>query len=196
MPNSFAAKHTSLHRELGELLRARSLRIGEFKLASGATANAYMDVKKTGLSGRGADLLGRALWALAQQASPAANAVGGLTLGADPLVTAIALAAWQQDQRDLSAVIVRKEAKGHGTRQYLERPDLLAQPEEIIAVDDVITTGGSTLEAIARMRDEGFQVAHAICVVDRESGGAKNLAAVGVTLHSLFTLSELLESRE
>lgn len=185
------------HRDaLAALLCERSLRTGgDFELASGQSATVYVDVKKTVLSGRGAELIGAGLWQLVRQTAGQAGAVGGLTLGADPLVTAISMAAWQQDGRDLGAVIVRKEAKGHGTQQYLERPSTVADGDEIVAVDDVITTGGSTLTAIERMRDEGLSVEHAVCVVDRQAGGTKALADAGVELHSLFTLSELLEFR-
>jgi orotate phosphoribosyltransferase len=185
---------SDLREELAELLCQRSLHSGDFELASGQSASVYVDVKKTALTGRGARLVGRSLWQLAQKASDGAAGVGGLTLGADPLVTAISMAAWD-DGRDLAAVIVRKETKEHGTQQYIERPDTLCKGDEIIAVDDVITTGGSTLQAIDRMRSAGFTVGHAICVVDREDAGPKSLASAGVEMHRLFTLSELLEFR-
>lgn len=179
---------------LARLLVERSLQAGEFELASGKEASVYVDVKKTSLSGRGAAAIGDALWELADSVAPEADAVGGLTLGADPLVTAMSISAWRGG-RDLAAVIVRKEAKGHGTRQYLERPDSVTDGAEVVAVDDVITTGGSTLEAISRMREAGLNVRHAVCVVDREDVGTERLAAEGVEMHSLFTLSELLEFR-
>ncbi len=179
-------------RELASLLCERSVRTGDFELASGKSASVYVDVKKTVLTGRGATLVGRGLWQLVERVSPDAAGVGGLTLGADPLVTAISMAAWD-DERDLAAVIVRKEAKGHGTQQYLEGPDTLGEGSEVVAVDDVITTGGSTLDAIERMRASGLVVRHAVCVVDREDVGAERLADAGVELHRLFKLSELLE---
>ncbi len=181
--------------QLARLLCERSVRTGDFELASGKSASVYVDVKKTVLSGRGAELIGRGLWQLVRQASAGAAGVGGLTLGADPLVTAISLSAWQHDQVDLGAIIVRKEAKGHGTQQFIERADTVSPGDEIVAVDDVITTGGSTLTAIERMRDAGFVVNHAVCVVDREAGGPERLAEAGVELHRLFSLSELLEFR-
>ena len=185
---------TKRREALAELLCERSVRTGQFELASGQSASVYVDVKKTVLSGRGATLVGRALWALTHTTSGQASAVGGLTLGADPLVTAISMAAWA-DGHDLAAVIVRKQAKGHGTEQFLEMPDLLGPGDEVVAVDDVITTGGSTLEAIERMRAAGLTVRHAVCVVDRQDVGAEALAGAGVQMHSLFTLSELLEFR-
>lgn len=178
--------------ELADLLCERSVKTGDFELASGQSASVYVDVKKTALTGRGATLVGRGLWKLVQKASSEAKGVGGLTLGADPLVTAISMAAWE-DGDDFAAVIVRKEAKGHGTQQYLERPDTLSEGDEVVAVDDVITTGGSTLDAIERMRDAGLVVRHAVCVVDREDVGPEKLAEAGVEMHRLFTLSELLD---
>lgn len=178
--------------ELATLLTERSVKTGDFELASGKSASVYVDVKKTVLTGRGATLVGRGLWKLVEQASSEAGGVGGLTLGADPLVTAISMAAWEAD-RDLAAVIVRKEAKGHGTQQYLERPDSLSEGDEVVAIDDVITTGGSTIQAIERMRDAGLVVRHAVCVVDREDVGEQRLDEAGVRMHRLFTLSELLE---
>lgn len=178
--------------ELAKLLCALSVKIGDFELASGKSASVYVDVKKTVLTGRGATLVGRGLWKLVEQASSEASGVGGLTLGADPLVTAISMAAWEEGQ-ELAAVIVRKEAKGHGTQQYLEGPDSLSEGDEVVAIDDVITTGGSTIDAIERMRDAGLVIRHAVCVVDREDVGQERLAEVGVEMHRLFTLSELLE---
>jgi orotate phosphoribosyltransferase len=179
-------------RELAELLCERSVQSGDFELASGKSASVYVDVKKTALSGKGATLIGAHLWSVVGEHAPEAKGVGGLTLGADPLVSAISMAAWL-DGRDLPAIIVRKEAKGHGTQRFLEHPDTLDEGDEIVAVDDVITTGGSTLDAIDKMRQAGFEVRHAICVVDREDVGAQRLADAGVALHPLFTLSELLE---
>lgn len=178
--------------ELAQLLVERSLTFGDFELSSGKEASVYVDVKKTVLSGRGATLAGAALWNLARRTAPQASGIGGLTLGADPLVTAVSMAAWRHEV-DFAAVIVRKEAKGHGTDQFLEHPDAIAPGDEVIAVDDVITTGGSTLEAIEQMRRAGLKVDHALCVVDREDTGAERLAAADVELHRLFSLSELTE---
>src|SRR5690606_38399547 len=88
-------------------------------------------------------------------------------------------------------VIVRKEPKGHGTESWIESAGNLAGDEEIVAVDDVVTTAGSTIQAIEKLRDFGFIVNHAICVVDREAGGQQALADIGVELHSLMRISEL-----
>ena len=124
---------------LAELLRTYSVRTGSFTLASGATSNVYCDVKKTSLTGEGAALIGRGLLALTRAANPGAAAVGGLTLGADPLVTATSIAAFQAGD-PLAAIIVRKAAKDHGTSQALEVPAGVPDGAHVVAVDDVVTT--------------------------------------------------------
>ncbi|MGM0556215.1 MAG: orotate phosphoribosyltransferase [Myxococcota bacterium] len=184
---------TSERDRLATLLCEHSLEEGSFTLSSGKSASVYIDSKRTVLSGEGAFLAGRLLWELIAPLGDVAG-VGGLTLGADPLVTSIAMAA-HADSRDIGAIIVRKESKGHGTNNYLEMPPTLGTGDQIVAVDDVITTGGSTIDAIEKMRDQGFVIEHAVCLVDREDVGARALADVGVELHPLFTLSQLLEFR-
>jgi orotate phosphoribosyltransferase len=184
---------TTERERLAALLREHSLEEGSFTLSSGKSASVYIDSKRTVLSGEGAFLAGRLLWELITPLDDIAG-VGGLTLGADPLVTSIAIAA-HADSRDIGAIIVRKESKGHGTDNYLEMPTTLDADDRIVAVDDVITTGGSTIDAIEKMRDQGFVIEHAVCLVDREDIGAQALSDVGVELHPLFTLSQLLESR-
>ncbi len=177
--------------ELARLLKTHSVKSGHFLLASGNTSHVYLDVKKTSLTGQGAYLLGRAMWQLAKSVDPTITAAGGLTLGADPILTAMAIAAYQS-QSQFTPIIVRKSSKKHGTMQYLEMPDGLLPGQSVIAVDDVVTTAGSTLEAIGRLRDAGFVVPHAICVVNRQAGGKAALLAAGVQLHSLFLLDDLL----
>ncbi len=178
---------------LAELLRTYSVRTGTFTLASGATTNVYCDVKKTSLTGEGAALIGRGLLSLTRAASPEAAAVGGLTLGADPLVTATSIAAFQAGD-GLAAIIVRKAAKEHGTSQALEVPVGVPDDAHVVAVDDVVTTAGSTLQAIEALRAHGFTVEHAVCVVDRGAGGPERLAEHGVTLHALYALDELVDT--
>jgi orotate phosphoribosyltransferase len=176
--------------QLARLLRKHSVRTGSFRLASGKTSDVYCDVKQTSLLGEGAWLLGLGLHQLALAADPAASAAGGLTLGADPLVTAIAIAG-HHAQRPMHAIIVRKLAKGHGTRRACEMPASVQPGDHVVAVEDVVTSGGSMLQAIEHMRDAGLIVSHGITVVDRRDHGATTLAAAGVLLHSLFSLDEL-----
>lgn len=173
-----------------ELILTHAVMRGDFALASGQRSDIYCDIKQVSLRPEGAWLVGRALFMAAQHAQPEAVAVGGLTLGADPLVTAISLASYMA-QHPLAAMIVRKQAKGHGTTRAVEAPKTIERGASVVAVDDVITTGGSTIQAIESLREAGFVVEHAVCVVDRLAGGRENLAALGVTLHSLYTLDDL-----
>lgn len=179
---------------LESLLLEHSVLTGSFVLASGETSDVYVDVRKTALRGDGALAIGRAFIELLDQHAPHAVAAGGLTLGADPLVTATAIAASLQD-RDVAAVIVRKEAKGHGTGKRIEQPREPVQGDEIVAVDDVVTSAGSTIRAIEALRSSGYAVNHAFCVVDRQAGGRQALADIGVKLHALFSLDELVTKK-
>ena len=180
------------HDELSKLLRQHALERGEFELSSGGTSSVYVDVRQVSLSGRGATHIGDAFWQLIQQIEPDAEAVGGMTLGADPLVTATTVTAFEKG-RDFDGILVRKASKEHGTGERVEAPSVLEPGSVVVAVDDTVTTGGSTIDAVEQMREAGFEIRHALCVVDREAGARENLAEVGVTLHSLYTLSELTE---
>ncbi len=181
-----------LRPELRDLLRRLALEHGEFELSAGGTTSVYVDVRQVSLTGRGAALIGTALWRMIDDISPEARAVGGMTLGADPLVTATSLAA-EADGRTLEGILVRKAPKEHGTGDRLETPSILEAGDRVVALEDTVTTGGSTLEAVEQMREAGFRIAHALCVVDREAGGSEHLASHGVDLHPLFTLSELTD---
>jgi orotate phosphoribosyltransferase len=138
------------------------------------------------LSGVGLALLGQELLALVE---PDAAAVAGLTLGADPLVSAVAMAAALAG-RDLDALIVRKEAKGHGTGAWLEGP-LPAAGRRITVLEDVVTTGGSALKAVQQLREAGFVVERVAAIVDRQEGGLAAMEAAGLELRSLFLLEEV-----
>ena len=175
---------------LAELLRTHSLRTGTFTLASGEISDIYLDVKATSLLGEGADLIGTLFWEALLELPHLPAAVGGLTLGSDPLVTATSIAAFHRGN-PLAAIIVRKATKDHGTRKALEYPPTLKPGDLVVAVDDVVTSGASTLQAIEAIRNAGFLIDHALCVVDRQASGRKALADAGVQLHSLFTLQEL-----
>lgn len=175
---------------LAQTLLTYSVKTGDFTLASGAKSKHYVDVRRTALTGVGARLIGELLFESIHETAPDVVGCGGLTLGADPIVTAITVAAERHEQ-PFGGVLVRKHAKGHGTENWLEIAGNLHVPGPIVAVDDVITTAGSTIQAIERMRNHGFTINHAFCVVDREAGGAEALAGVNVQLHALFSLSEL-----
>jgi orotate phosphoribosyltransferase len=184
-PSSAAEARLLLLRMLAE----RAYRRGSFTLASGRQSDHYVNCKPVSLSGLGLALLGRQLLAGVEAD---AVAVAGLTLGADPLVSAVALQA-ALEGRGLDALIVRKEAKGHGTGAWLEGP--LPPPGSLITVlEDVVTTGGSALKAVIQLREAGYRVERVVAIVDRQEGGAEAMAAAGLELHSLFLLEEVAAS--
>jgi orotate phosphoribosyltransferase len=159
---------------------------GHFTLASGRQSEHYVNCKPVSLSGVGLVLISTAMLCHVEEQSVA---VAGLTLGADPLVSGVAMVA-SLAQHDLDALIVRKEAKGHGTGAWLEGP--LPQSGALITVlEDVVTTGGSSLKAVNQLREAGYTVNRVITIVDREEGGAAAMEAAGLELISLFRLSEI-----
>jgi orotate phosphoribosyltransferase len=168
------------------LLAGRAYRHGRFTLASGRTSEHYVNCKPVSLSGIGLALLSELLL---EQVEEAAVAVAGLTLGADPLVSGVALAAALAG-RPLDALIVRKEAKGHGTGAWLEGP-LPPAGSRISVLEDVVTTGGSSLKAVRQLREAGYTVERVITIVDRQEGGQEAMAAAGLELRSLFLLDEI-----
>ena len=173
---------------LEHLLLARSVRHGDFVLASGQRSSFYIDCRLTTMSAEGMVLVGQAGLQAIRAAAWAATAVGGLTLGADPVAYAIAAASFGS-RPALDAFTVRKEAKGHGTRRLIEgnfRPG-----GSVVIVEDVITSGSSALQAIQAVRSEGGQVAGVLAVVDREQGGRQALEAAGYAVRALTTASAL-----
>ncbi len=178
---------------LKQLLLEKSYRQGTFTLTSGKTSDFYIDGKQTTLSAEGAWLCGRLLFELIAQEADPLTAVGGMTLGADPLVTAVSIASHLAG-RPLPAFIVRKEAKGHGTGNYLEGKGNMIPGGRVALLEDVVTTGGTLLKVIDRVEAEGFKVGLVATVVDRQEGGGETLAARGFPLKALFTRAELLSS--
>lgn len=181
---------------LHDIIRRRSFRQGsEFRLASGRMSTIYFNLKPTMLDPDGARLIGAALAGKASEFG--ADYVGGLEMGAVPLVAATA-AMSASAGRPVQAVFVRKAPKEHGTRSLVEG---LADGESlagqhVVVVEDVTTTGGSALKAIEALRTEGAEVRHVVTIVDREEGAAAAFAAAGVMLHSLFTKSEFQSDAE
>jgi orotate phosphoribosyltransferase len=169
-----------------ELLAARAYRRGRFTLASGRTSEHYVNCKPVSLSGPGLALLGDLLL---EQVEDEAVAVAGLTLGADPLVCAVALCA-AQEGRPLDALIVRKEAKGHGTGAWLEGP-LPPVGSRVTVLEDVVTTGGSALKAVEQLRQAGYVVERVAAIVDRQEGGAGAMLAAGLELRCLYKLEDV-----
>ena len=169
-----------------DLLAERAYRHGSFTLASGRSSNHYVNCKPVSLSGEGLALLAARMLDLVE---PQAVAVAGLTLGADPLVSGVAQAAALAG-RALDALIVRKEAKGHGTGAWLEGP-LPAAGSVITVLEDVVTTGGSSLKAVHQLREAGYTVNRVVTIVDRQEGGLDAMTSAGLELRSLFLLEEV-----
>ena len=174
--------------ELLELLKKYAYKKGEFKLSSGKTSEHYVNCKPVTLTGRGLTL--SSLLLLKEVES---SYVGGLTLGADPLVCGVALVS-ALDSRLVNGLIVRKEAKGHGTQAYIEG---LLPPEgtKITVLEDVITTGGSAIKAATRLRDAGYVVERVVAIVDRQDDKEADefMESVNLELRSLFTLDEICQ---
>ena len=174
--------------ELLELLKKYAYKKGEFKLSSGKTSEHYVNCKPVTLTGRGLTLSSLLLLKEVET-----SYVGGLTLGADPLVSGVALVS-ALDSRLVNGLIVRKEAKGHGTQAYIE--GLLPQEgTKITVLEDVITTGGSAIKAATRLRDAGYVVERVVAIVDRQEDKEADefMESVNLELRSLFTLDEICQ---
>jgi orotate phosphoribosyltransferase len=173
---------------LEELLLARSVQRGEFVLASGERSSYYIDCRLTTMSAEGLSLVGRVGLAAIRASGWDASAVGGLTLGADPVAYAIAAESFKAGPV-LDAFTVRKEAKGHGTRRLIEGN--FAAGVRAVVVEDVITSGESALKAIDAVEREGGEVAGVLALVDREQGGRERIAQRGYQVVALTTSTRL-----
>lgn len=175
---------------LVRLIRELSYREGDFTLASGKKSTFYIDLKATTLHAEGAYLIGKVALETIEAAGIHVDGVGGLTLGADPLATAVSLAS-REPGWNWPAYIVRKEAKGHGTGRYIEGVENLRPGARLLVLEDVVTTGGSSLQAIHRLRDAGYNPVAVLTVVDRLQGGAEVFAREGVRFMSLATIDQV-----
>ena len=175
-----------------EFLRARSYRAGRVRLASGRESDFFIDVKQTALLAEGHALLGaRLLDTIAGQLGPV-DAVAGVVLGGCPLASAVAAQSFARGQ-SVDAVYVRKAAKDHGTQKLVEGASCLAPGARVAVVEDVVTTGGSTLAALDVLRAEDLEVAGVVAVVDRLEGGADAIRALGVPFVALFDRSDFVD---
>ena len=178
------------HRDnLLELIVRDGYEKGEYTLSSGRTSEHYVNCKPVTLSGEG---LSSASSLLLEFIDTDSVAVAGLTLGADPLVSGVAMAAWNKDWH-LNGLIVRKEAKGHGTGAWIEGP-LPPLGSKVTILEDVITTGGSAIKAATRIRDAGYVVESVVALVDRQENGEADefMESAGLELYSLFNLEEVV----
>jgi len=171
------------------LLRERSLRRGDFVLASGARSDFYVDCRLTTMHAEGQALVGSLGLELLRARGLRPSAVGGLTMGADPVAYAIAHASWRSGD-PVHAFSVRKQAKGHGTGRRIE--GCFSAGAEVVVVEDVITSGGSALDACAAVRAEGGVVLAVLALLDRSSGGTEAIEDAGYPVISLFQIGELL----
>jgi orotate phosphoribosyltransferase len=175
----------AIRRELHGLLADRAFTFGDFVLSSGRRSDVYFNGKQVTLEGRGLYLV--SLLILQRCRELRVDAIGGLTLGADPIVSGVA--ALSGEDVPMRAFIVRKEAKGHGIAGLIEGPPL-RRGDRVMVVDDVITTGGSLLMAVDALLGHGVEIVEALAVVDREEGGRAAIEARGLPVHSLFVRSE------
>lgn len=175
--------------QLVTLLAERSARRGHFVLSSGKTSNLYIDARLTTMSPEGLALIGPLALATISDAFGAVDAVGGLTLGADPISYAIAYAS-AHTPSPIRAYTVRKEAKAHGAGRQVEGP--FNSGDRVVVIEDVITTGGSALRAIDVLRAHGAQILGVLALVDRQEGGREAIEATGLPVISLVTAGEVL----
>jgi len=184
MPNARA--------QLLSMLAEKSFRLGEFKLSSGGTSDYYIDCRLTTLDATGALLTGQAvLEEIHRQGWWQADAIGGLTMGADPVVVATSVISAQQG-KPMPGFLVRKAEKTHGTGQRIE--GFRQKPARVVIVDDVCTTGASTIQAIEAAREFGFEVTGVLCLVERqEAGGRANVEKVAAPAPfiALFTANDV-----
>jgi len=174
--------------ELLKMLKENAYRKGEYTLSSGKKSDHYVNCKPVTLTGRGLTLASMMLLEHVDT-----KVVAGMTLGADPLVSGVAVCS-ALDMRLVDALIVRKEAKGHGTKAWIEGREF-PEGTKVTVLEDVVTTGGSAIKAATRLRDVGYKVERVVTIVDRQEDGEASefMESVGLELKSLYTLKELCE---
>jgi len=177
---------TTLRQQLLDLFCQRAYQSGDFVLSSGQKSSYYINGKQVTLHPQGALAIGRLLLSMLPADT---QAVAGLTLGADPIVSAVSVvSAWEN--RPIPALIVRKEAKGHGTKAYVEGPSL-PDGAKVVVLEDVVTTGQSAMKAVERLRQAGYTVEEVISLVDRKQGGEEFYQSVGLKFVAVFGIEEI-----
>ncbi len=175
-----------------ELIKLLSYEKREVTLTSGKKSSYYIDGKQTTLDPEGAYLTGELFTDIIKKEFGEANGVGGITLGADPIISAVMIAGYTRGLR-LKGFIVRKEAKGHGTGAWIEGLKGFQPGDRVVIVEDVVTTGGSAIKAVEKAQDAGLKVLGIIAIVDRLEGGRELIESKGYRLFSLFTKADLGE---
>ncbi len=176
---------------LRDILKAKSYKEGTFVLASGKTSDFYIDCRPSALDAEGSYLIGKLFYQMLEQLSFEVKGVGGMTLGADPLSTATSLISFIESN-PLPAFIVRKEAKGHGTKQWMEGRSNFEEGDTVVILEDVVTTGGSSIKAIERVRESGLKIGAVFALVDRLEGGREAIEKEGLPLHCLFDRTDFV----
>ncbi len=177
--------------KLLSILRGKSVSYGNVTLSSGNTSNYYIDAKKTTYYAEGVYLAGKLIFDLIQNKNEGIAAVGGLTMGADPIVVSTIIAAMSADYQ-LNGFSVRKDRKSHGQRKLIEGN--LTKGDKVVIIDDVITTGRSTISAIDAVEDYGCEIVLVVALVDRCEGGAKKIREKGLEFTSLFEIRDVVKS--
>ncbi|HEY9627947.1 MAG TPA: orotate phosphoribosyltransferase [Coleofasciculaceae cyanobacterium] len=176
----------SLRQYLLDLFCQVAYKQGDFVLSSGQRSTYYINSKQVTLHPQGGAAVGRILLSMLP---PETEAVAGLTLGADPMVTATSVVGVYEGKA-IVPLIVRKEAKGHGTQAYIEGP-ILPPDTAVVVLEDVVTTGQSALKAVDRLRQAGYKVNEIIALVDRHQGGAELYAEQGIRFQTVFSITDL-----
>lgn len=174
-----------------ELLRIHSFARRPVTLASGRESDFFIDCKQTALLAEGHVLVGQVMLAAVRDLRDVPNAVAGVELGGCPLASAVAMASFTNGQA-LDAIFVRKDVKDHGSKRALEGNSHLAAGTRVVVLEDVVTTGGSTLNAVEKIRAAGYLVSDVIVLVDRLEGGREAITAAGLNLHPIFTRHDFM----
>jgi orotate phosphoribosyltransferase len=177
---------TALRQQLLDLFCQLAYQSGDFVLSSGQRSSYYINGKLVTLHPQGALAIGRILLSMLPADT---QAVAGLTLGADPIVTAVSVVS-AIENRPIPALIVRKEAKGHGTKAYIEGPNL-PEGAKVVVLEDVVTTGQSAMKAVERLRGAGYVVDQVISLIDRQQGGAEFYQSVGLKFEAVFAIAQI-----
>lgn len=180
-----------LRTRLLQIIREKSYEEGEVTLTSGRKSHFYVDGKQTTLDSEGGYLVGRLFHEMIKRSKIPVEAVGGPTLGADPIVSAISIVSYLEGS-PIPAFIIRREPKKHGKALWIEGDKSLRSGTRVAIVEDVVTTGGSILRAIEIANAQGLQVVQVLALVDREEGGRENLAKEGYILESIFTKTDII----
>ena len=183
----------NLREKLFNLLNEKAYRKGKFILTSGKESDFYIDCRPVTLHPEGAYLVGKLLFERLRSSLGKIQGIGGMTLGADPIATAVSLISYMEGN-PIHAFLIRKEPKKHGRGLWIEGIQNLPEGTEVAIVEDVVTTGGSTIKAIERAVEEGLKVARVMAIVDRDEGGKENLKNYGYELEYLFTRHDFVKS--